>query len=457
MSQENLFSLLKENSPQLIAVFFGTLNALSDGMHFGWTAPTIPILEREDSPIKLTKNDIIYLEVFYVTFGIVGLPITIFLADKIGRQKSVIVASSTSLFAWVLIGIGDRVEYFIVARCLVGVAADVAFVCSPMYIAEISHQKIRGFLAGVIYTMVLIGVLTIYTIAPYTSIRVPPLVGGGVILIQLAVFPFMPESPYYHLYKNNRISAEKSLQRLRGKEDVEDELEEISAAINRQKMERGRMFDLFLIGSNRKAIIIMIFLNCIQNMVGFAAILMNLHEILIEAGATYLDSNISAIVFAATMVAASLTGMVTVDKFGRKMLYGISCVMSGIFLLIIAIFYHLKHAGYDVLVVAWIPLVFIMLFAAVFKFGIGIIPIVMTAELFPARVKALGMTAADGVYVTFASLSLFIYQELNNSVGLHMSFYLFSFVAFSGLIFNAFLLPETKNKTLEEIQIMLKS
>ncbi|XP_044747916.1 facilitated trehalose transporter Tret1-like [Coccinella septempunctata] len=457
MPRENLFTLLKGNSPQLIAVFFGTLNALSDGMHFGWTAPTIPILQKEGSPIKVTSSDIMKLEVYYMIFGIVGLPITIFLADKIGRQKSVLLASSTSLVGWILIGIADRVEYFIVARCLVGVAGDVAFVCSPMYVAEIAHQKIRGFLAGIIYTMVLIGVLVIYVIAPYTSIRIPPLVGGSIIIVQLVVFPFMPESPYYHLFKNNEIAAKKSLQRLRGNLDVQEELEEISAAIRRQKMEKGRLLDLFIIDSNRKAIFIMTILNCIQNMVGFTAILMNFHNILDEAGATYLDSQVSAIIFASVMVIASLVAMLSVDKFGRRKLYGFSCLFSGLSLLTMAIYYNMKYSGYDVHAASWIPLAFLMLFAAFFKFGIGIIPIVMTAELFPAKVKALGMTAADGIFVAFASLSVYIYQTLNESYGLHASFYLFSSVAFSGLIFNLFMLPETKNKTLEEIQMMLKS
>lgn len=89
---------------KLFSIFPGTLNALSDGMHFGWTAPTLPILQRPDSPIKVNQRDIMLLEVFYMIFGIVGLPITVYLADKIGRQKSVLLASATSLVGWVLIG-----------------------------------------------------------------------------------------------------------------------------------------------------------------------------------------------------------------------------------------------------------------------------------------------------------------------------------------------------------------
>ncbi|KAL3267466.1 hypothetical protein HHI36_011589 [Cryptolaemus montrouzieri] len=456
MARESYYDQFRGTSPQLIAMFFGTLNALSDGMHFGWSAPTIPKLLKPDSPIKIVENDVVWLEVLYMLFGLVGLPITVYLADKIGRQKSVLLASATSLVGWTLIGTGNHVAYLLVARSLVGAAADVAFVCSPMYVAEIAHPKIRGFLAGTIYVMELGGVLLVYCIAPFVSIRIPPMVGASIVITQLVIFPFLPESPYYHLYKGNEKAALKSLRRLRGTQDVDDELEEITASIRRQKSERGRPQDLILIKSNRRALIIMTILNAAQHMVGYTAILMNLHTILNAADATYIDSNIAAIVFSAVMFVSSIGSILTVDKFGRRLLLNISSIFSGICLVVVAVFYNLKYTGVDVQSGTWIPLVFIMIYAAFFKFGIGTVPIVMTAELFPARVKALGMTVADGFYVLFASISIYVYQWLYENYGLHMAFYMFAGFAFLTFFLNLIYVPETKGKTLEEIQIMLK-
>lgn len=337
-----------------------------------------------------------------------------------------------------------------------GAAADVAFVCSPMYVAEIAHQKIRGFLAGTIYVMELGGILLVYCIAPFASAKIPPMVGATIVITQLIVFPFLPESPYYHLYKGNEEKAKISLRRLRGKEDIEDELNEISAAIRRQKSERGRPQDLILVKSNRRAIIIMTILNGAQHLVGYTAILMNLHTILEAAGANYIDSNYAAIAFAGVMFVASIASILSVDKFGRKVLMIVSSLFSTIFLIVIAIFYHLQHNEVDVQSITWIPLVFIMIYAAFFKFGIGTVPIVMTAELFPARLKALGMTVADGIYVLFASISIYMYQYLYANFGLHTAFYTFAVFCFLTFIASLFCVPETKGKTLEEIQIMLK-
>ncbi|KAL3267465.1 hypothetical protein HHI36_011588 [Cryptolaemus montrouzieri] len=456
MISRKYVNLFKEFTPQFICMFFGTLNALSDGMHFGWSAPTIPILLKEDSPIKITEKDVVWLEVLYMIFGLVGLPITIYLADKIGRQKSVLVASATSLIGWTLIGIADRVEYLYIARSLVGAAADVAFVCSPMYVAEIAHKNIRGFLAGFIYVMELVGVLVVYCVAPFVSVRVLPIVGACIVTIQLIFFPFKPESPYFHIYKGNNEKAKESLRRIRGTDKIDEEFDELSAAIERQKTEKGRIQDLFLVKSNRKATIIMIILDGAQHMVGYTAILMNLHTILNAADFTMITSDTAAIIFSGIMFASSITSIMTVDKFGRKILMNVSCVLSGICLLLIALYFQLKNSGTDVSQFTWVPMIFIMMYAAFFKLGLGMVPIVMTSELFSAKVKALGMTVADGFYVLFSSISIYAYQYLNESYGLHFCFYMFSGFSFLTFILNIIYIPETKGKTLEEIQMMLK-
>lgn len=90
----------------------GSMNALSDGMHFGWSAPTIPKLLKGEE-IKITQSDVIWLEELYMLFGLFGLPITIYLADKIGSQKSILVASITSLVGWSLIGEQKNISLFL--------------------------------------------------------------------------------------------------------------------------------------------------------------------------------------------------------------------------------------------------------------------------------------------------------------------------------------------------------
>lgn len=425
-------------------------------MQYGWTAPIIPILESEDSPVAITDTDEVWLETIYMLGGFAGLPVTIYLVDRIGRKKSILLSSACSLLAWVLIAVANRVEYLYVARFLTGVAGDVAFVSSPMYIAEIAEQKIRGFLAGLIYIMMLVGTLIVYAVAPFVQIYVSSIVGAAFLAFQLCTFTFMPESPYYLLVNNRKAAAAESLRWLRANANVEDELQEISSVVERQNNEKGRPQDLVLIPSNRKALIIMVVLNIAQHFSSISVILMNLHSILEAAGSVYIESTYAAIIFAVVMLVAAVSAVIVVDKLGRKILLTTSSLLTGTSLAVLASYFAVKNSGYDTTSYSWIPIASVMVYAAVFKYGLGVVPIILTGELFPTSVKAMGMTIADCSYVLFACISLYIYPALANSYGIHVPFFIFAASCIFTAVFCALYIPETKGKTLDEIQFILK-
>lgn len=425
-------------------------------MQYGWTAPTVPILLSDESPMEVSELQGEWLESILMIGACCGLPVTIYLVDKIGRKKSLIASATTTLIAWIVMATVRKVEWIFVARFCSGMAGDMAFVAAPMYIAEIADQKIRGFLSSMIYVMMLTGILLVYCIAPFVPIWVPCVTGIIVNSISLAVFPFQPDSPYYLLYKNRPDEAKEALKRLRRKDDVETEFKSIGAAIERQKTEKGRFWDLFLVKSNRKALITVFVLNSSQHMSSISVMLMNLHSILTEAGSYYVASSTGAIIFSATMFCSAMSASLAIDNFGRRVLLCCSGVMAGLCLLTIAIYFTLKNNGVDVLPASWLPLAMVMLYAASFKFGIGLVPVVLTAEMFPARVKAYGMTLSDLSYVGFAVISLSIYHALRNAFGIQVPFYIFACSCFCTVIFTILYIPETKGKTLEEIQQILK-
>ncbi|KAL1490969.1 hypothetical protein ABEB36_011636 [Hypothenemus hampei] len=438
------------------AQFARTLVAVSDGMSYGWTSPMVPYLLSDKSHISTTVTQAEWLETVALIGAFCGLPFTIYFVDKIGRKKSLLLASVVVLLNWIAIGLGNRVEYLFVARFFSGMAGDMSFVAAPMYIAEIAQAKIRGFLSSIIYIMMLLGLFLVYCLGPYAPFYSIPLVGGILTGIQLLVFTFQPASPYYLLYKNKPEQARESLKRLRSSEvDLDAELAEIAAGIERQKTEKGRPQDLFLIPSNRKAIIIMTVLNAGQHMACISVMYMNLHPILNAAGSIYLDNNITAIIFALIMLLASVCASCTIDKFGRKSILIVSSLLSGLCLLALSIYFHLQYLDYDVSTVSWIPIASVLIYAGVFKYGLGLVPIVITAEIFPAKMKAIGMTMADVMFVIGGIVAIQLYQVLHK-LGMFMPFYLFAASAFLVAIYSGICIPETKGKSLEEIQWILK-
>nr|CAH7744384.1 unnamed protein product [Callosobruchus chinensis] len=200
----------------------------------------------------------------------------------------------------------------------------------------------------------------------------------------------------------------------------------------------------------------MFILNGGQQMCAISVVLMNLHLILKEGDSIYMSPEYVAIVFSVIMLVSSQLASLQVDRFGRKVLLVISTLVSGICLLALAIYFNFKNTGYDVRPASWIPITAVMIYAAGFKIGLGIVPIVITAEIFSAKVKAAGMTIADAWYVIGSIVSLQIYQWLSNAYGLEAPFYLFAVCSFMITLFTIFYIPETKGKTLEEIQMILK-
>lgn len=420
-------------------------------MHFAWTAPIVPVLRKPSSPIKITSNDVTLLETIYLSGGVVGLPITIFLVNKIGRKKSILTASAINLIAWIIIGSANKVQYLYVARFLGGLEANVNYVSTPMYIAEIAEEKFRGVLSGSLYVMVTFGMLTIYSVAPFLPFYVPSVIATVLLLTQLITFWILPESPYYLIKKGREEETKKCLMKLRGNLD---KFEIISTAV--QRRQKGHIRELFSVSNNRRAFIIVLYLTAAQHFSGITPILMNLHTILVDTDSTFFNYNKTAICFVAVMLVTSTVTSFFLDKLGRKFLLITSSVISGSCLLVMAVYFHLRAVGKVDSTFGWIPLVAVMVYAVGFRSGIGLVPIVLASELFSMNVKAVGMSLSDGMYVTIGFICIEIYQNIVYYYGYYVPFYIFTLVAFLTAIFAHFVIPETKGKTLEEIQALLK-
>lgn len=182
-------------------------------MQFGWTAPIIPVLLGPNSPVKTTRREAEWLETALMAGSGCTVCLTTFLVDRIGRKKSLLVASAIAFIAWTAIALAPSMNYIFAARAFAGSADNICFVAAPMYIAEVADQKIRGFLSSMIFLMMLVGTLLIYCVGPYVPVYAHCIMGASIVLLQLIIFPFMPETPYYWFYKNKPEAARNSLLR----------------------------------------------------------------------------------------------------------------------------------------------------------------------------------------------------------------------------------------------------
>ncbi|KAK4876483.1 hypothetical protein RN001_012905 [Aquatica leii] len=396
---------------QVLATMSGVLSAIPDGMQYGWTSPISSILLSTSSPIAVTDNDIFILEVAYVLGGILGIPITMYLLDKVGRKNTILFAAFVALFAWILIGFSSSVITLHIARCILGSTADVNFVTGPVYIAEISDKNIRGCLESTTQILLMLGVVVIYCIGPYVSIAVSSIIGASILITQLSTFFFMPDSPYYHLMKNQKEEARKSLQAFRSTSDVDDELQIIEEAIIKENLETSRFLDLFKVRSNLKVVLILSVLNMLQHFSGVSVMAMNMHMILKEAD-SMISANAGAIIYSLIMLIACVVAGMVVDHAGRRLLLCVSSILTALTLVILAVYFTVKHNGVNLTSYNWIPVLMIMLYALTVKLGLGTVPCILIGELFPTNVKVWGVAYISAVVLFAVLLSVLFFNLL---------------------------------------------
>lgn len=127
----------------------------------------------------------------------------------------------------------------------------MSFTIVPMYLGEIAEPRTRGLLASVFPVSMGFGALLINILGAYLPLDTVAFISVIAPVLLLLTFSKMPESPYFYLIKGNVEKARRSLQALRGNENITEELNRISVAVREQNEIRGKFFDLFVVKSNR--------------------------------------------------------------------------------------------------------------------------------------------------------------------------------------------------------------
>lgn len=334
----------------------------------------------------------------------------------------------------------------------------MAYTTMPMYLGEIASDAIRGSIGTLITVMAKLGILIAYAVGPYVSVKALASILLVAPIIFVAVFIWLPESPYYLMGKNKEEDATKSLEWLRGHKDINPELLKIDAAVIKAKENKGTLKELFTKG-NRMALIIVLGLGACQQLCGSQAVVAYSTQLFKEVGGG-LDPSVAAIIMGVIQLITAGLSSYIVDSLGRKPLLLLSTTGAAICNVIVAIYFLLKDKqGVDTSGISWIPILAIMVFIISYTIGLATVPFAILGEVFPTNVKAL----ASGAFTVFASVIGFgvskLYQVVNDheSLGTHVTFFSFGVFSFLFIFFVWFLVPETKGKSLDAILVELNT
>lgn len=324
-----------------------------------------------------------------------------------------------------------------------------------MYTAEIAQSEIRGTLGSYFQLMMVIGILFVYSVGMKVNVFVLSVICACIPLIFGAVFVFMPETPLYLISKGKKEDAIRSLKWLRGSDyDYSAELADMQAQHEENKSNKVSIGAALARKATVKAMLISLGLMCFQQMSGINAVIFYTKGIF-EAANTGIDSGIATILVGVMQVIAVFVSSIVVDKLGRRLLLIPSVIVMAVCTLMLGGYFYMKDAQHDVSNLGWLPIVSLCVFIVLFSLGYGPIPWLMMGELFAPDVKGVAGAFVGTFNWMLAFLITKTFAFFNHTLGQGQTFWLFTAFCVAGVVFTVLVVPETKGKSLPEIQRML--
>ncbi|XP_060534975.1 facilitated trehalose transporter Tret1-like [Cylas formicarius] len=437
---------------EYLAVFSSLINVLVAGMQDGWSSAALPKLLSDTSTVAITNDQGSWLAMANVLGAPIGCLSGGYLIDLMGRQTIILAASAPFIASWLTISFGANFAVLCVGRVLGGLAEGWVFTAAPTYICEICDAKIRGFFGMSLTVCYNLGILLSNVTGSYLSVQMAALVNSAFPILAFIAFVWFPESPYYYIMRNRNQEARRSLSRLKSEDQIAEALRRIGNAVKDHRENSGKMKELFTVKNNRRASVMTMMVRFIQQLGGIGPVTSYAQIIFRETG-SQVSAEIYSIIFFSIQLTVTMITAPIIDRVGRRPLLLISTAGASLCACALGVYFGLQYYRiWDLRNWFFVPVVALMGYSVIVELGLHPIPMFAVAEYFPANVRGLAVGMGDVYYCVFWALGTKMFQATKEACGIHVPFLVFSLVLAFGVFYMWKHVPETNEKTLEEIQ-----
>lgn len=426
-----------------------------------WTSPVLPQLEGTSktflASFSVTTEEGSWIGAM-LGLGAISAPlISGFLARSFGCKKCIITFGVLNLISTTLVVVARDPYTIMVARFFSGIGIGGSCVVGPMYISEISSVKLRGTMGSFFEFGIYFGVaLTACAGASINYIDLTLLI-GGVAAVTMISCVFLPESPTHLMKRNDREGARKALAFYRDADyDTSKDLDAIQEEIDAIASADYKCWDLFKSTATKRGLISSLGLTTFQQLSGVGGIIAYSVQLFQEAD-TSVDPYTASIIIAYVQVISAFVAVFTMELLDRRAYLFISTIGVCASHLCLGAFFQCKALGIVLPLMDYIPITCFACFTIAFAVGLGPVPWMMNGELYSIEAKG----PAGGLIITLSwigmSLTTKTMPTLLQQLGPSLTFYFYG--TFTGLfVFYIFVfVPETRGKSLQQIQIELNA
>jgi SP family galactose:H+ symporter-like MFS transporter len=373
------------------------------------------------------------------------------LADVFGRRFMLMVTAVIFVTGALVCAAAPSLNILVFGRLIVGLGIGFATSTVPIYISEVSPPQSRGWQVSLFQLAITIGILAAYVVdytfsgsASWRWMLGLAFVPGAILGLGMLR---MPESPRWLAEHGQSNLARRILARIRGTEDIESEWLEIQKTLTETE-ERGRFSDL-LSPSLRTALLIGIGLAIFQQVTGINTVIYYAPLIVQSAGISTASGAILATAgIGLVNVIMTIVAMWLIDRVGRRPLLLIGIGGMILSLGVLGFVFRMPTGG----ALAWLAVVTLMVYVASFAISLGPIFWLIISEIYPLRVRGIAEGTAAGVNWASNFVVSFTFLTLIEVLGPSMTFWVYALLAVASWLFAYYLVPETKGRTLEEIE-----
>jgi MFS transporter, SP family, galactose:H+ symporter len=442
---------IKANTDVKRFVYLATAISALGGMLFGYDIGVISgaiLFIKKAFSLSPGMEEIVVSSVLLGSLA--GAVVGGILADRLGRRRLLIFTAIVFGLGAIGAALAPSTASLIAARIVAGVAIGIASFVAPLYISEIAPVAIRGKLVSInqvaLTSGIVISYLIDYAFAGFQAWRwmfalaVIPAAAFGIGLL------FIPNSPRWLAARGHANQARDVLQRIRAPEQVDGELSEIQHSVAKQKGNWAELLSPLL----RMAMIVGVGLAVVQQITGINTVIYYAPTIFKFAGLSSASVAILASVGVGVVnVVLTVVAMQLIDRVGRRPLLLVSLAGMALSLLVLGLAFLLPQLSGSL---GWIAVGSLMVYVGSFAVGLGPVFWLILSEIYPLRIRGRAMSVGTVANWGANLIVAVSFLTLTQVLGKAGTFWLFGGVTIGAWFFAFFLVPETKGKTLEQIE-----